>query len=129
MLNRVGEHFVTPNLSEFMTSWISLFSHSSKTKLLWRTQTGKAMASYSSTRWWSKWEVQKQIFDYFGGFLRNNTDLGPATRSKLLHFFDDVQKRVSLQLELAAVIDCGEKYVKACYNLEGDMGILLYTNH
>ena len=75
MLNHVGKHFVTPNLSEFTTSWISLFSHNLKTKLLWKTQTGKAMASYSSIRWWSKWEVQKQIFDYFGDierFLRNN---------------------------------------------------------
>ena len=26
-IDRVGEHFNTPNLSEFATSWISLFSH------------------------------------------------------------------------------------------------------
>ena len=34
MLNRVGEHFSTPILSQFTSAWISLFSHSSKTKLL-----------------------------------------------------------------------------------------------
>ena len=82
MLNRVGEHFDTPNLSEFTSSWISLFSHSSKTKLLKKTLTDKAMAGYSSTRWWSRWEVQKQLLEYFGdveGFLRTNTDLGSAT--------------------------------------------------
>ena len=27
-IDHVGEHFLTPNLSEFITSWISLFSHS-----------------------------------------------------------------------------------------------------
>lgn len=35
----VGKHFLTPNLSEFITSWISLFSHSPKTRILWRDQT------------------------------------------------------------------------------------------
>ena len=32
----VGKHFKIPLLSEFISSWISLFSHSSKVKLLWR---------------------------------------------------------------------------------------------
>ena len=130
MLNRVGEHFATPNLSEFTSAWISLFSHSSKTKLLWKTLTGKAMATYSATRWWSKWEVQKQVLDYFGdvqGFLLQNPDLGSATRAKLLHFFDDIQRKASLQLELAAVVDCGQKFVKACYMLEGDEALALKT--
>lgn len=131
MLNRVGEHFVTPNLSEFTSLWISLFSHSSKAKLLWKSQTGKAMASYSPTRWWSKWEVQRQILEYFGdieGFLRTHqADLGRATGDKLIAFFDDIQKKSLLQLELAAVIDCGEKFVTACYTLEGDSALSLST--
>ena len=33
-LDRVGEYFLTPNLSDFITSWISLFSHSPKTRIL-----------------------------------------------------------------------------------------------
>ena len=33
-IDRVGEQFCTPHLSEFITSWISLFSHSSKDGLL-----------------------------------------------------------------------------------------------
>ena len=114
-LDRVGDHFSTPHLKEFTSSWISLFSHSTTTKLLWRSQTGKAMASYSSTRWWSKWEVQKQMMEYFGDiepFLRDNTTIGPSLRPKLLTFFDDAQQKALLQLELAAVIDCGEKFVK-----------------
>ena len=53
-------------------------------------------------------------------FLRKNEDIGPSTRQKLLSFFDDSQKTGLLKLELAAVIDYGEAFVKATYNLEGD---------
>ena len=45
------------------------------------------MASYSATRWWSKWEVIKQVMLSFGDvepFLRENDDVGPALRPKLL---------------------------------------------
>ena len=35
-LDRVGEYFDLPILNEFMTSWIIIFSHSPKAKLVWR---------------------------------------------------------------------------------------------
>ena len=47
-IDRVGEHFKTPVLSEFSTSWIMLFSHSPKAKLLWKEQTGRSVTSYSA---------------------------------------------------------------------------------
>lgn len=56
-LDIVGEKFKTPVLSQFCIMWLSHFSHSPKTKALWKEQTGKAMASYSKTRWWSRWEL------------------------------------------------------------------------
>ena len=56
-VNHVGGRFKTPNLSEFATAWLMLFAHSPKAKLLWKEQTGRSMANYSSTRWWCKWEV------------------------------------------------------------------------
>ena len=65
-LNCVGEHFNVSNLTEFIPWWISLFSHSPKSKLLWKAQTGKAMTTFSATRWWSKFEVMKQLLKYFG---------------------------------------------------------------
>ena len=74
-IDRVGQHFKTPILSEFSTSWIMLFSHSPKAKLLWKEQTGKAMISYSATRWWSRWEVLHQLLLQFSDvelFLQNN---------------------------------------------------------
>ena len=69
-IDRVGQHFKTPILSEFST-----FSHSPKAKLLWKEQTGKVMISYSATRWWSRWEVLHQLLLQFSDvvlFLQNN---------------------------------------------------------
>ena len=127
-LDRVGEHFKTPTLSEFCTSWISLFSHSPNAKLLWREQTGRAIVSYSATRWWSKWEVYNQMLLQFAdiqSFLEKN-DIGKATRKKLISLLQDSQKLVVLKIELATIANWGEPFVKATYNLEGD-GPLAFT--
>ena len=122
-IDRVGDKFETPTLSDFMTLWICLFSHSPKTRLLWRSRTNKSMPSYSTTRWWSKWEVIKDVLLSFADiepFLRENEDLGPNLRSKLLAFFNNPQITSKLQIEIAATVDWGEPFVKACYHLEGD---------
>ena len=127
-IDRVGEQFCTPNLSDFITSWISLFSHSPKTKILWVEQTGKSLATYSATRWWSRWEVIEQVSVQFGDvvpFLRRD-DLGStATTAKLLTFFTEPQKKAQLEVELAAVIDWGRPFVTAIYSLEGDGPLVL----
>lgn len=128
-IDRVGEQFSLPYLSEFWNTWIMLFSHSSKAKLLWKEQTGKAMGSYSATRWWSKWELYHQLLWQFGDilpFLQNNAGLGPQSRHKLLSFLHDAQKMTYLKIELASVIDWGESFVKATYSLEGD-GPLVFS--
>ena len=127
-IDRVGENFHTPILHEFGIAWVSMFSHSPKTKLLWKELTGKHMISYSPTRWWSRWKVYYQVMVHFGDvepFLKKNEDLPPVTRTKLLSFFTD-DKRDKLQVELAAVIDYGEEFVKTTYKLEGD-GPLIFT--
>ena len=61
-LNLVGDKFKVPHIS---TLWISYFSHSSKLKALWKAQTGRSIATYSQTRWWSRWEVMNQAFLMF----------------------------------------------------------------
>lgn len=109
-IDHVGEKFDCPTLAQFITLWISLFSHSPKCKMLWRSRTGQSMASYSATRWWSKWEVIKQVMLSFGDvepFLRENDDVGPALRPKLLALFDVPQTKSKLQMEMAATIDWG----------------------
>ena len=40
-------------------------------------------------------------------------------------FFQDTQKNVYLQLEVAAIADWGEHFVKATYVLEGDGPLVL----
>ena len=79
--------------------------------------------SYSSTRWWSKWEVMKQMLLYFSDiapFLNENDEIGSDLQPKLLDVLNDVHKCASLHIELAGVVDWGEPFVKACYYLEGD---------
>ena len=93
-IDHVGDRFCTPVLSEFGVAWVSLFAHSPKTRLLWREQTGRSMSSYSATRWWSRWEVYKQLLVQLGDlepFLQRNKDIAPATRCKLLPFFSNQQ--------------------------------------
>ena len=88
-LDRVGEHFNTPVLNEFISLWVStcMFSHSPKARLSWREQTGTSMKSSCATRWWSKWEVIQQLMIQFGDvkpFLAKYGDIAPATNSKFI---------------------------------------------
>ena len=44
-LDLIGEKFTTPYLSDFITWWINLFSHSPKAELLWKDTTGRSVLS------------------------------------------------------------------------------------
>ena len=121
-LDRVGERMKTPILDEFTKAWISLFSHSPKSRLAWRTQTGLSTPTYSATRWWSKFEVIHQLHNSFGDvpvFLHGN-DLPSATTGKLLKILEDEPTCRKLKMELAIMVDAMELFVKATYLLEGD---------
>ena len=119
---------MTSTLSEFGTAWLMLFSHSAKAKLLWKEQTGKSMPTYSPTRWSSKWEIFHQLLFQFGDVLLfvERSDLSTTSKRKLLGILQDAPKSALLKIELAAVIDYGEPFVKETYNLEGD-GPLVFT--
>ena len=122
-LDLVGGRFKIPVLSSFVSLWISRFSHSPETRALWKEQTGKSMASFSKTRWWSRWEVMYQIMVQFGDVLPflTNADLGSTvTRSNLLAMVQNTQQHQFLRVELASVVDCAHPIVKATYRLEGD---------
>ena len=98
-----------------------------KARLLWKQQTGRSMTTYSVTRWWSKWEVMKQLMIQFGDihpFLTSAEDFASALIPKLLSVLEDPYQARLLQLELAATIDAWEPFVKATYRLEGD-GLLV----
>ena len=129
-IDRVGEQFKVPVADEFTRLWISLFSRSPKARLAWRSYCGRAVPTHSETRWWSRWEVTKQILEGYPdveGFLRSSDNLSPATVRKLLEILNDSVKKVQLRIKLAVIIDAGELFVKGTYNLEGDGPLALST--
>ena len=128
-INNVGSKFVFKVLDVFFHHWVNLFAHSYNAKLLWKQKTGKSMSSHSNTRWWSKWEMLKQVSDYFGDvapFLQENDNLSPQTRRHLLDIFESPQELQLLKLELAVLVDVSVHFVTATYYLEGD-GPLIFT--
>ena len=69
--------------------------------MIWKEQTDRLIASYSATRWWSKWEVLEQLLVQFGDveeFLKNENLGSPHIRSKVLATFTDIQKELTLKL-------------------------------
>ena len=69
-------------------------------------------------RWWSKWEVMNQVLTQFGDiepFLEENQDIAPRLADHLRVLLEDQDRRKLLIMELAAVIDAGEPFVKATH--------------
>lgn len=112
----------TPILEEFMKYWISLFSHSPKARLAWKTQTGLSVRSYCPTRWWSKFEMIHQLHNTFGDvpqFLQS-AELPITTTARLLRIIEDQPTYRKFKVELATTVDAMLPFVKATYSLEGD---------
>ena len=118
----------TPVLNDFSKDWIGMFSRSPRLRLLWRTQTGRCVPSYSTTRWWSHFEVIDQILTAFGDvqtFIMSNDDLPPASSGKLREILNDPAKLRKLKVELAITVDAMRPFVNATYKLEGDSALSL----
>ena len=49
-LDLVGTKFHFPTLDKFIKHWEAIFTHSCRSKLSWREQTGIAIKTYSPTR-------------------------------------------------------------------------------
>lgn len=64
-------------------------------------------------------DVQRFIDD----MVREN--VAPQISRQLVDFFSHLNKVISLKLELAALVDVGEVFVKATYILEGDGPLVL----
>ena len=81
---------------------------------------GLSAPSYSSTRWWSQFEVIHRMLKTFSDvkkFLETD-DLPPATSTKLLHVLNDPAKTRKLKIKIATTVDAME-FVKATCKLEG----------
>ena len=124
-IDGVGSHFNIPTVKRFLQLWNSLFTHSPATRLARKERTGISKKSYSPTRWWSWWEVAQQVMLQFAEILpfvqdRLQTAANKATLRHVEEMFEDGQMKLSLQLELAAVVDAGKPLVESTYILEGD---------
>ncbi len=126
-IDHVGEWMKTPVLDASSKGWIGLFSRSPKARLAWCTLTGMSSRSYSHTRWWSRFEVFRQLHDAFGdvlGFLESE-NMPVATSNALLEILRDPAQSRKLKMELAVTIDAMELFVKTTYVLEGDSPLAL----
>ena len=66
--------------------------------------------------------IIKKVMELFGdveSFLVTNEDLAPAIQGKLLGYFNNMQKKACLQIEMAVVVDVSIYFVQSTYMLEG----------
>ena len=128
-LDNVGKRFETPLLDVFVHSWVSLFTHSPAAKMSWRDQAGKAIKSYSCTRWKSWWEMLAQIqrnFHHVLPFLQA-LQSSPTVCEKLLRMLQDDDELKELQLQLCIVIDGVKLFVTKTYHLEDNGELIVET--
>ena len=116
ILENVGSHFKFQVLDSFIRFWISFFSHSYNARIAWREKTGQSIRTFSDTRWWSKWEVLKQVFDLLGmsslSFVRTRKFVQQIVGISWKYLM--IPKSCQdLRLELAAIIDAGVHFVNA----------------
>ena len=104
--------FISSTLDELISAWIYLFSHSPKSRLLWKERTGRSVKSFTKTQWWSKWEVINAVMELFGiePFLLEYDNSSSCTCDHLLSILQNGVKRAMLMVKMAAVVDAGRVY-------------------
>ena len=65
-LQHTGEHLQLKTVEEFLHPWLTLVSHTSAARTIWQSMMGISMKGYSKIRWWSRWEVMKDLAEHFG---------------------------------------------------------------
>ena len=96
--------FFALNLSEFGNLWIHLLGHSHKARLMWQEPTGLKSKRYCETRWWSGWEVYKQLTEQFGDlqeFVANaeRENVASQISRQLVDFLYDPDRVLNHKLE------------------------------
>ena len=106
-----------PNLDSFIRLWVSLFARSPRAGRVeqeWQGLPTVPLAGGASGK------LCLSFFSDVGPFLQANPELSPATNIKLLEMLHSPTVKAYFQIELAAIVDAGEAFIKATYNLEGD---------
>jgi hypothetical protein len=121
------------NFPTFATVWLLLMKvfMSDNAKILWERTTQCAWLSYSTTRWFSKYDVVERVFQYFGDvpallemMVQNN--VSPASAGKLLNLLEDGSTKWHARIELSAYVECLFYLRNFCYRMEGN-GDLIFT--
>ena len=76
------EKLETQLVDEFFKNWVKMFCRSPKTRLAWTSLTGLRSPTYSTTRWWSRFEVLDQALNHLEMFV-HQPNLPPATSVKI----------------------------------------------
>eukprot|EP00731_Ephydatia_muelleri_P007427 Em0003g1675a len=125
-LDHVGDKFKCETLTRFWGKWLNLFSHSRRAKKIFNQVVGVSVKSYSATRWWSKYEWFEQLMRVWGDVIKILDELKAASINEAgsaveaYQMLTDIHTVSKLRVELAAVVDGAQPFLKACYSLEGD---------
>jgi len=128
-LDHVGGHFRGALSDDVVSCFLSIMSHSTIAKAIWRDCFGKSPRSVSATRWWSRYEFACSVgivWDKIDNFVDavRKAECSPAQVSILASVVEDLDKKtlVGRQLKVLSVVML--PFVKTTYNFEGD-GFLL----
>ena len=125
-LDHVGDKFKCETLTRFWGKWLNLFSHSRRAKKIFNQVVGVSVKSYSATRWWSKYKFFEQLMRVWGDVIKILDELKAASiyeagsAVEAYQMLTDIHTVSKLRVELAAVVDGAQPFLKACYSLEGD---------
>ena len=134
-LSHVGERMQTPNLDDYVESFVGLMSKSEKAKLFWYRLTGTNFPRYASHRWWSIYEVYVDlviaeeardtfILDGYNGEFSDSKHMQKLYKCTFGAQDDTPQ---FIELELIAVVEMARPFVMATFFLEGDGFLMPYV--
>ena len=96
----------------FWTDFQKLTKNSNVSRQLWFTLTGVTMVSFSTIKWWSKYDVLEQLYNYFGDLLTwlesciaNGVSVEPACR--LVNMLADPSSMHFSKIEFSVYIFVG----------------------
>jgi len=125
MINNAGEKAEFVLLSYMWGLLQKVFSLSNATKEVFLRVTKKAFPSYSSTRWFSKYDVLEIIAGLFPDLLTVMIEvaqrkIAPENSHKLLNLLLDPIKSRMLKIQLSAYVEALFPLRNLCYYLESD---------
>jgi hypothetical protein len=132
-IDHVGEHVQTPNLDKLYGALLLCFAQSVNAKKLYLASTTETWRQPNTTRFWSWFESKMailRVYPKISVFL-NAAEEKKMCPASVAHGKDAVAgpKGCLVKVELAALCDGLEPFVKAGYKLEGDSSMLVFETY